>query len=117
MTSDFGNPLRKFKLVFLGEQSVGKTSLITRLVSTVRCYQFGIVRRTLAVVADRPWNPDSLQNSDSCTIHSTIHIKPQSELIFFLKQCIWKTELLDFNFGILLVKVSFSIGKSNFSQQ
>ncbi|CAF4020452.1 unnamed protein product, partial [Rotaria magnacalcarata] len=24
------NPLRKFKLVFLGEQSVGKTSLITR---------------------------------------------------------------------------------------
>merc|ERR1711976_569735 len=31
MTSnDFGNPLRKFKLVFLGEQSLGKTSLITR---------------------------------------------------------------------------------------
>uniref|UniRef100_A0A671NHD9 Ras-related protein Rab-6B-like n=1 Tax=Sinocyclocheilus anshuiensis TaxID=1608454 RepID=A0A671NHD9_9TELE len=30
MGSDFGNPLRKFKLVFLGEQSVGKTSLITR---------------------------------------------------------------------------------------
>ncbi|PAA57117.1 hypothetical protein BOX15_Mlig019996g1 [Macrostomum lignano] len=28
--ADFGNPLRKFKLVFLGEQSVGKTSLITR---------------------------------------------------------------------------------------
>lgn len=27
---DFGSPLRKFKLVFLGEQSVGKTSLITR---------------------------------------------------------------------------------------
>lgn len=29
-TGEFGNPLRKFKLVFLGEQSVGKTSLITR---------------------------------------------------------------------------------------
>ncbi|CDH60093.1 ras-related protein rab-6a [Lichtheimia corymbifera JMRC:FSU:9682] len=28
--ADFGNPLKKFKLVFLGEQSVGKTSLITR---------------------------------------------------------------------------------------
>ena len=27
-SGDFGNPLRKFKLVFLGEQSVGKTSLI-----------------------------------------------------------------------------------------
>ncbi|KAI9023677.1 ras family protein [Phycomyces nitens] len=30
MASDIGNPLKKFKLVFLGEQSVGKTSLITR---------------------------------------------------------------------------------------
>lgn len=27
---DFGHALKKFKLVFLGEQSVGKTSLITR---------------------------------------------------------------------------------------
>ena len=26
----YTNPLKKFKLVFLGEQSVGKTSLITR---------------------------------------------------------------------------------------
>eukprot|EP00055_Hartaetosiga_balthica_P017435 m.117011 g.117011 ORF g.117011 m.117011 type:complete len:206 (-) comp9315_c6_seq1:41-658(-) len=30
MTSEMNNPLKKFKLVFLGEQSVGKTSLITR---------------------------------------------------------------------------------------
>ncbi|KAI9261050.1 CBN-rab-6.2 protein [Sporodiniella umbellata] len=30
MATDFGSPLRKYKLVFLGEQSVGKTSLITR---------------------------------------------------------------------------------------
>ncbi|KAI9012175.1 ras family-domain-containing protein [Phycomyces nitens] len=29
-TTEFNNPLRKYKLVFLGEQSVGKTSLITR---------------------------------------------------------------------------------------
>jgi len=28
--AEFGQPLRKFKLVLLGEQSVGKTSLITR---------------------------------------------------------------------------------------
>ncbi|KAI7868701.1 ras family protein [Spinellus fusiger] len=30
MAGDIGSPLTKFKLVFLGEQSVGKTSLITR---------------------------------------------------------------------------------------
>lgn len=30
MGTDYSNVLRKFKLVFLGEQSVGKTSLITR---------------------------------------------------------------------------------------
>ncbi|CAO3587988.1 unnamed protein product [Absidia cylindrospora] len=29
-SNDMGNPLKKFKLVFLGEQSVGKTSLITK---------------------------------------------------------------------------------------
>ncbi|KAI8368509.1 ras-related protein rab-like protein-6A [Blakeslea trispora] len=29
-TTEFSSPLRKYKLVFLGEQSVGKTSLITR---------------------------------------------------------------------------------------
>ena len=30
VTGEVGHTLRKFKLVFLGEQSVGKTSLITR---------------------------------------------------------------------------------------
>lgn len=29
-TGNFANPMKKYKLVFLGEQSVGKTSLITR---------------------------------------------------------------------------------------
>ncbi|CAO0790854.1 unnamed protein product [Mucor circinelloides] len=29
-SAEFSSPLRKYKLVFLGEQSVGKTSLITR---------------------------------------------------------------------------------------
>ncbi|ETN67772.1 hypothetical protein AND_000392 [Anopheles darlingi] len=46
-SGDFGNPLRKFKLVFLGEQSVGKTSLITRFMydSFDNTYQ----------VSRRPW--------------------------------------------------------------
>ncbi|ORX53953.1 ras-domain-containing protein [Hesseltinella vesiculosa] len=30
MATEYSSPLRKYKLVFLGEQSVGKTSLITR---------------------------------------------------------------------------------------
>ncbi|WVO24576.1 uncharacterized protein IAS62_005944 [Cryptococcus decagattii] len=37
-TADFSSastPLKKFKLVFLGEQSVGKTSLITRFQQSV----------------------------------------------------------------------------------
>uniref|UniRef100_A0A2I3HLC1 RAB6A, member RAS oncogene family n=1 Tax=Nomascus leucogenys TaxID=61853 RepID=A0A2I3HLC1_NOMLE len=43
---DFGNPLRKFKLVFLGEQSVAKTSLITRFMydSFDDTYQDGTIR-------------------------------------------------------------------------
>ena len=44
-SGDFGNPLRKFKLVFLGEQSVGKTSLITRFMydSFDNTYQVEII--------------------------------------------------------------------------
>ncbi|KAK6220237.1 Ras-like protein Rab-6A [Colletotrichum tabaci] len=33
-SGSYNNPLKKFKLVFLGEQSVGKTSLITRFMAT-----------------------------------------------------------------------------------
>ena len=47
-SGDFGNPLRKFKLVFLGEQSVGKTSLITRFMydSFDNTYQVEITTTT-----------------------------------------------------------------------
>ncbi|TQN71123.1 Ras-related protein Rab6, partial [Colletotrichum shisoi] len=34
-SGSYNNPLKKFKLVFLGEQSVGKTSLITRFMQAV----------------------------------------------------------------------------------
>jgi hypothetical protein len=42
MSADFGNPLKKYKLVFLGEQS-GKFSLATRFfrtLITVRLFQW-----------------------------------------------------------------------------
>ena len=81
MTSDFGNPLRKFKLVFLGEQSVGKTSLITRWLFFTRFItNFEICK-------------------DSCTIHSIIHIKQQLVLISSQRQCTSKIEPFDYNCG------------------
>ena len=62
-SGDFGNPLRKFKLVFLGEQSVGKTSLITRFmydsfdntyqvtttIPATRCVQVKVFQATIGI--------------------------------------------------------------------
>ena len=50
---------------------------------------------------------------DLCTIHLTIHTKPQLVLIFSQRQCTWRIEPFVYNCGILLVKV-FSIEKKNF---
>ncbi|KAI2561766.1 RAB6A isoform 2, partial [Pan troglodytes] len=47
---DFGNPLRKFKLVFLGEQSVGKTSLITRFMYDSFDNTYQLFRRVAAAL-------------------------------------------------------------------
>ncbi|KAI6244159.1 Ras-related protein Rab6 [Aphelenchoides fujianensis] len=66
MSSDFGNPLKKFKLVFLGEQSVGKTSLITRFMydSFDNTYQATIgidfLSKTM-YLEDRTWTRFSFQ--------------------------------------------------------
>uniref|UniRef100_A0A671P0M8 RAB41, member RAS oncogene family n=1 Tax=Sinocyclocheilus anshuiensis TaxID=1608454 RepID=A0A671P0M8_9TELE len=62
---EFGNPLRKFKLVFLGEQSVGKTSLITRFMydSFDNTYQVTpalTVRAHIALVVSLSTSPHSL---------------------------------------------------------
>ncbi|CAF4010567.1 unnamed protein product [Rotaria sp. Silwood2] len=54
------NPLRKFKLVFLGEQSVGKTSLITRFISLIPSY---IRDSTVAVVVYDITNANSFQQT------------------------------------------------------
>ena len=80
-SGDFGNPLRKFKLVFLGEQSVGKTSLITRFMydSFDNTYQVRDVLKSLIemIVIFRP------------LLASTSSPKP----------CIWKIELWGCSFG------------------
>lgn len=48
-TGDFPHPMRKFKLVFLGQESVGKTSLITRFMYDSFDNTYSVsVRRTLA---------------------------------------------------------------------
>ncbi|KAJ8310614.1 hypothetical protein KUTeg_012479 [Tegillarca granosa] len=67
-TGEFGNPLRKFKLVFLGEQSVGKTSLITRFMydSFDNTYQATIgidfLSKTM-YLEDRTVNANSFQQT------------------------------------------------------
>lgn len=48
--SSASTPLKKFKLVFLGEQSVGKTSLITRFVSRGRSFTQLISRCTIPLI-------------------------------------------------------------------
>ncbi|EDN03177.1 GTP-binding protein ryh1 [Histoplasma mississippiense (nom. inval.)] len=55
-TESYSNPLKKFKLVFLGEQSVGKTSLITRFMydSFDNMYQATIGIDFLSKVGSQP---------------------------------------------------------------
>ncbi|EPE10739.1 ras-like protein rab-6a [Ophiostoma piceae UAMH 11346] len=57
--ASYNNPLKKFKLVFLGEQSVGKTSLITRFMydSFDNMYQATIGIDFLSKASTNPPNP------------------------------------------------------------
>ncbi|CAI8011423.1 Ras-related protein Rab-6A [Geodia barretti] len=57
-SADFNNPLRKFKLVFLGEQSVGKTSLITRFMydSFDSTYQVSLQYTLIRLVRLQLWD-------------------------------------------------------------
>ncbi|KAI4467529.1 drab5-related [Holotrichia oblita] len=56
-TDDFGNPLAKFKLVVLGEEAVGKTSLITRFM-----YDFFSFTIRATVVVDVSWKTMYLED-------------------------------------------------------
>ncbi|OHX01064.1 Ras-like protein Rab-6A [Colletotrichum incanum] len=58
-SGSYNNPLKKFKLVFLGEQSVGKTSLITRFI-LIPSY---IRDSSVAVVVYDISNAKSFQNT------------------------------------------------------
>uniref|UniRef100_A0A8C9T3D1 RAB41, member RAS oncogene family n=1 Tax=Scleropages formosus TaxID=113540 RepID=A0A8C9T3D1_SCLFO len=63
---EFGNPLRKFKLVFLGEQSVGKTSLITR-------FMYDSFDNTYQVTV--PMIPGKIQKKKYIFIYCTVRLQ------------------------------------------
>uniref|UniRef100_A0A8C9TTF7 RAB6A, member RAS oncogene family n=1 Tax=Scleropages formosus TaxID=113540 RepID=A0A8C9TTF7_SCLFO len=86
---DFGNPLRKFKLVFLGEQSVGKTSLITR-------FMYDSFDNTYQATIGIDFLSKTMYLEDRTTL--TPSSKPQNGLTMFerreevmLSSCWWET--------------------------
>uniref|UniRef100_A0A673Z849 RAB41, member RAS oncogene family n=1 Tax=Salmo trutta TaxID=8032 RepID=A0A673Z849_SALTR len=87
---EFGNPLRKFKLVFLGEQSVGKTSLITR-------FMYDSFDNTYQATIGIDFLSKTMYLEDrTISIHSS---KPQSGLMtseqreeVMLLSCLWETK-------------------------
>ena len=109
--------LTKFKLVFLGEQSVGKTSLITRYRVCLKFLKiFQNVSKFLKNVSkflNMSQNVPNLSKflkilyTGLCTIHLTTHTKQQLGLIFCRKRCIWTTKQFACNCGILQDKSVF----------
>uniref|UniRef100_A0A8C7FF24 RAB6A, member RAS onco family n=1 Tax=Oncorhynchus kisutch TaxID=8019 RepID=A0A8C7FF24_ONCKI len=88
---DFGNPLRKFKLVFLGEQSVGKTSLITR-------FMYDSFDNTYQATIGIDFLSKTMYLEDRTT--STLSSKPQNGLMMSERReevmsssCWWETRL------------------------
>ena len=84
-SGDFGNPLRKFKLVFLGEQSVGKTSLITR-------FMYDSFDNTYQATIGIDFLSKTMYLEDRTVIHSVIHL-----IIWLKPEKVNKPFLLKFN--------------------
>ena len=109
-SGDFGNPLRKFKLVFLGEQSVGKTSLITRFMydSFDNTYQATIgidfLSKTM-YLEDRTVSNVNLEKLYLVLTrrfsHSTNSLQIFENIIIFSR--------FDFNYGILPGRKDFAV--------
>uniref|UniRef100_A0A3P8Z4I9 RAB6B, member RAS oncogene family b n=1 Tax=Esox lucius TaxID=8010 RepID=A0A3P8Z4I9_ESOLU len=70
---DLGNPLRKFKLVFLGEQSVGKTSLITR-------FMYDSFDNTYQATIGIDFLSKTMYLEDRTVRNSVSHLTPQVRL-------------------------------------
>uniref|UniRef100_A0AAZ3PWZ0 Uncharacterized protein n=1 Tax=Oncorhynchus tshawytscha TaxID=74940 RepID=A0AAZ3PWZ0_ONCTS len=87
---EFGNPLRKFKLVFLGEQSVGKTSLITRFMydSFDNTYQATI---GIDFLSKTMYLEDRTTSIHSSKPLSGLMMSEQREEVMSLS-CLWETK-------------------------
>uniref|UniRef100_A0A4W5QVK1 RAB41, member RAS onco family n=1 Tax=Hucho hucho TaxID=62062 RepID=A0A4W5QVK1_9TELE len=87
---EFGNPLRKFKLVFLGEQSVGKTSLITRFMydSFDNTYQATI---GIDFLSKTMYLEDRTTSIHSSKPQSGLMMSEQREEVMSLS-CLWETK-------------------------
>ncbi|KAI7902903.1 uncharacterized protein BX663DRAFT_508807 [Cokeromyces recurvatus] len=79
-SQEFSNPLRKFKLVFLGEQSVGKTSLITR-------FMYDTFDNTYQV-SYNIYSKLQSQMNDMNFFLWALSFRLQSVLTFYQRQCI-----------------------------
>uniref|UniRef100_A0A8C8DH99 RAB6A, member RAS oncogene family n=1 Tax=Oryzias sinensis TaxID=183150 RepID=A0A8C8DH99_9TELE len=110
---DFGNPLRKFKLVFLGEQSVGKTSLITR-------FMYDSFDNTYQATIGIDFLSKTMYLEDRTTL--TLSSKPQNGLMTLEQReevmsssCWWETKLTWLTKGNFLYPLCrLSLLKSHF---
>ncbi len=82
-----GASLAKYKLVFLGDQAVGKTSIITRFWNSCTFSHSKILIYLIYFIG-------------LCMIHSTPLIKPPSASTFYQKLCTSKIVPCGYNFGI-----------------